>query len=73
MTIEIVSVNTLLQQEFPATDSLLANGLIDKGGAILISGPQKVGKSLFGTQLDCPSQGGCPSSGSEPARPITAL
>jgi KaiC/GvpD/RAD55 family RecA-like ATPase len=51
MPIEIFSVNALLQREFPATDSLLANGLIDKGGAILISGPQKIGKSLFGTQL----------------------
>jgi hypothetical protein len=51
MPIEVVSVTQLLQQEFPATDSLLGNGLIDKGGAVLISGPQKVGKSLFGTQL----------------------
>ena len=51
MPIEILSVDTLLQTEFPATDSLLGNGLIDKGGAILISGPQKIGKSLFGTQL----------------------
>ena len=51
MPIEILSVATLLQREFPATDSLLGNGLIDKSGAILISGPQKIGKSLFGTQL----------------------
>jgi hypothetical protein len=49
--IEILSINALLQKEFPATDSLLGNGLIDKAGAILISGPQKIGKSLFGTQL----------------------
>lgn len=51
MPIEITTVNALLRQEFPATESLLANGLIDKAGAILISGPQKIGKSLFGTQL----------------------
>lgn len=51
MEIKIVSVSELLQQEFPATDSLLGNGLIDKGGAILISGPQRVGKSLFRSQL----------------------
>lgn len=51
MPIEITTVNALLQREFPATDSLLSNGLIDKGGAALISGPQKIGKSLFGTQL----------------------
>jgi len=49
--IEVLSVADLLVREFPATDSLLGNGLIDKGGAILISGPQKIGKSLFGTQL----------------------
>lgn len=51
MPIEIISVNALLRQEFPATDSLLGNGLIDKAGAVVISGPQKIGKSLFGTQL----------------------
>jgi KaiC/GvpD/RAD55 family RecA-like ATPase len=49
--IDIFSVDELLQQEFPTTDSILGNGLIDRGGAILISGPQKIGKSLFGTQL----------------------
>jgi hypothetical protein len=51
MPIEIFSVDALLQQEFPASDSMLGNGLIDKAGAILISGPQKIGKSMFGTQL----------------------
>jgi hypothetical protein len=51
MAIEILSVNALLERQFPPTDSLMGNGLIDKGGAILISGPQKIGKSLFGTQL----------------------
>jgi hypothetical protein len=51
MPIEVLGVNELLRKEFPPTDSLIGNGLIDKGGAILISGPQKIGKSLFGTQL----------------------
>jgi hypothetical protein len=51
MAIEIFAVDKLLQEEFPPTDSLVGNGLIDKAGAILISGPQKIGKSLFGTQL----------------------
>jgi RecA-family ATPase len=49
--IEVLSVPDLLARQFPATDSLVGNGLIDKSGAILISGPQKIGKSLFGTQL----------------------
>lgn len=66
MPIEILSINTLLTRDFPATDSLLGNGLIDKSGAILISGPQKIGKSLFGTQLAlCLAGGrafiGCPA------------
>ena len=51
MAINVYTINELLRQEFPATDSMLDNGLIDKQGAILISGPQKIGKSLFGTQL----------------------
>jgi KaiC/GvpD/RAD55 family RecA-like ATPase len=49
--IEIISVLDLLAKEFPATDSMLGAGLLDRGGATLISGPQKVGKSLFATQL----------------------
>ena len=49
--IEVLTVSELLRREFPATDSLVGNGLIDRGGAVLISGPQKTGKSLFGTQL----------------------
>jgi hypothetical protein len=49
--IEVLAVESLLRKEFPVTDSILGNGLIDKSGAILISGPQKIGKSLFGSQL----------------------
>ncbi len=51
MPITPVPVSELLQKTFPATDAMLASGLMDKGGAIIISGPQKIGKSLFATQL----------------------
>jgi hypothetical protein len=37
--------------DFPAADSLLGNELLDKSGALLITGPQKIGKSLLATQL----------------------
>jgi hypothetical protein len=49
--IESLSVLELLNRQFPETDSMLGAGLLDRGGATLISGPQKIGKSLFGTQL----------------------
>lgn len=44
MPIEIISVNQLLQTDFPPSDSLVGDGLIDKGGAILVTGPQKIGE-----------------------------
>src|SRR5207245_759981 len=49
--IEILPVNELLKKEFPAGDAMLGSNLLDKSGALLISGPQKIGKSLFAAQL----------------------
>ena len=50
-TIEIMDVQTLLARKFPPADTMLGGNLLDRAGALLISGPQKVGKSLFATQL----------------------
>jgi RecA-family ATPase len=49
--IEILSVDELLHKQFPAGKSMLGSNLLDKSGALLISGPQKIGKSLFAAQL----------------------
>ena len=49
--IEVRCLGELLDMEFPPADSLLGNDLLDKSGAMLITGPQKIGKSLFTTQL----------------------
>jgi RecA-family ATPase len=48
--IELFTVEELMKVEFPPTDSMLGN-LLDRSGAMLISGPQKIGKSLFASQL----------------------
>jgi hypothetical protein len=68
MAIEILSIERLLTREFPATDSILGRSLIDRGGAVLISGPQKIGKSLFATQLALGLAGGVPFLGIAPGR-----
>lgn len=49
--IEAWTVGELLEREYPETESILGNNLIDRKGAILVTGPQKIGKSLFGSQL----------------------
>lgn len=49
--IEVHPVGVLLTAEFPASDSMLGGNLLDRSGAMLISGPQKIGKSLFASQL----------------------
>lgn len=49
--IQVISVEDLLAKTFPPSDTMLGGNLLDKAGALLISGPQKVGKSLFATQL----------------------
>src|SRR5690349_8711384 len=49
--LNIHRLGDLLEMDFPAGDSLLGNELLDKSGAMLITGPQKIGKSLFATQL----------------------
>jgi hypothetical protein len=61
--IQIMSVRTLLTLEFPPGESMLGRNLLDKSGALLISGPQKVGKSLFATQLALSLAGGQPFLG----------
>ncbi len=45
------SVRELLDRQLPQGNFLLGGGLLDKGGAMLISGPQKIGKSLLASQL----------------------
>jgi hypothetical protein len=49
--IEVFQVGELLTAQFPASESMLGGNLLDRSGAMLISGPQKIGKSLFGSQL----------------------
>src|SRR5258708_9190049 len=49
--LEVRCLGDLQEMNFPAADSLLGNELLDKSGALLIPGPQKIGKSLFATQL----------------------
>jgi hypothetical protein len=49
--IEVLTIDALLRKEFPPADTMLGGGLLDRAGALLISGPQKIGKSLFATQL----------------------
>src|SRR5580693_3364998 len=49
--IEVFQVSDLLTAQFPVSDSMLGGNLLDRSGAMLISGPQKIGKSLFGSQL----------------------
>src|SRR5258708_34309702 len=49
--IEVLPVNELLQKQFPPGEAMLGSNLVDKSGALLISGPQKIGKSLFAAQL----------------------
>ena len=51
LNIEVLTIDALLRKEFPPADTMLGGNLLDKEGALLISGPQKVGKSLFATQL----------------------
>ncbi len=50
-TISILTIRELLTKQFPPSDSILGGELLDKSGAMLISGPQKIGKSLFANQL----------------------
>ena len=50
-TIETLTIKSLLEKEFPPSESILGADLLDKSGAMLITGPQKVGKSLFACQL----------------------
>lgn len=56
-TLKVHSVAELLGKEFPPGDELLP-GLLDKQGAFLVSGPQKVGKSHLATQLSFALAGG---------------
>jgi AAA domain len=49
--IEVITIEDLLTRTFPSTDSMLGGNVLDKAGALLITGPQKVGKSLLATQL----------------------
>jgi hypothetical protein len=49
--IEVFHLGDLLTAQFPASDSMLGGNLLDRSGAMLISGPQKIGKSLFASQL----------------------
>jgi hypothetical protein len=49
--IEVYPVGDLLTAQFPASDSMLGGNLLDRSGGMLISGPQKIGKSLFASQL----------------------
>jgi hypothetical protein len=49
--IEVFQVADLLTAQFPASESMLGGNLLDRSGAMLISGPQKIGKSLFASQL----------------------
>src|SRR5437868_6836060 len=49
--IHVLTIHQLLAKTFPATETMLGGNLLDKAGALLITGPQKIGKSLFATQL----------------------
>jgi archaellum biogenesis ATPase FlaH len=49
--LEVFQVGQLLTAQFPASDSMIGGNLLDRSGAMLISGPQKIGKSLFASQL----------------------
>jgi len=49
--IEILPIDRLLEKQFPPGEAMLGSNLLDKSGALLISGPQKIGKSLFAAQL----------------------
>ena len=49
--IQVHTVAELLALRFPASESILGENLIDKAGAVVITGPQKIGKSLFASQL----------------------
>lgn len=51
LNIEVLTIDALLRKTFPPADTMLGGDLLDREGALLISGPQKVGKSLFATQL----------------------
>jgi hypothetical protein len=68
--IEVYPVGDLLTAQFPVSDSMLGGNLLDRSGGMLISGPQKIGKSLFASQL-APTLGdrqpflGFPPSGAE--------
>ncbi len=48
---EVLSVQGLLAKQFPPSDSMLTGELLDRAGALLITGPQKIGKSLLACQL----------------------
>jgi hypothetical protein len=48
---DVYSVSHLLTAQFPASDSMLGGNLLDRSGGMLISVPQKIGKSLFASQL----------------------
>jgi hypothetical protein len=49
--IVVLPVDELLKKEFPPNDSILGAELLDRAGTMLISGPQKIGKSLLACQL----------------------
>jgi len=61
--IEVLTIADLLTKEFPPADTMLGGNMLDRAGALLISGPQKIGKSLFATQLALSLAGGQPFFG----------
>ena len=67
--IQVFSVADLLGMTFPESDSLLGNDLLDRSGAMLITGPQKIGKSLFASQLALCMASGQPFVGFKPTAP----
>jgi len=67
--LKVYSVADLLNMAFPEADSLLGNDLLDRAGALLITGPQKIGKSLFSTQLALSLASGGPFVGFKPTAP----
>src|SRR5579872_1903531 len=64
--IEVLTIADLLTKKFPEADTMLGGNMLDKGGALLITGPQKVGKSFFATQLALSLAGGQPFLGLTP-------
>ncbi len=66
LKIQVYSVADLLGMTFPESDSLLGSDLLDRSGAMLITGPQKIGKSLFASQLAFCLAGGQPFVGFKP-------